>query len=164
MTLLNTPQSLGTCANQFIYINIMQKVTLTPTKAVQDRINKEAKKDSVKAAQLAKRALNKSVNKEMDEALRGLNASAKYLSSVEGINTISKKVEGFEGKVSKGSLLEAFRSLDNLKQRNATKNGKKASNLILVMNNGTRRSQYSNAQLIAAAKHITANKVVETLG
>jgi hypothetical protein len=153
----------------YIYYTMLDnKTILTPTKAVQARIDKEAKRvakqDTVKAAQLAKSLINKGINSEMNEALRGLNASASYMSSQEGINTIAKKVERFEGKVSKGSLLDAFKRLDAIKADKASENGKEAKGLILVLNSGERRNQFTNSQLLKAAQFITANKVIDSLG
>ena len=133
----------------------MEKVILTPTKAVQDRLNKEAKKAELAAKRAEAANLRKEVYNTINEGLRGLNASAKFMSSKEGIEAISKVVPSFKGKVSKGQLLTAFTELDQQKTNKAIEAGKNPKNLILVLNNGERRNQFSNAQLIKAAEHLT---------
>lgn len=181
----------------------MKRVILSPTKEVQARINKEAKKEAAKVKREEASKLKKEVYANMDEALRGLNASAKYLSSPQGIEFISKIVPNFNGKVSKGQLFTVFSELDNAKMHNdmikkiAAKNPSKliiellkqfisgenslsdddkeslnfflkdiepTKNLILVLNNGDRRNQFTNAQLIKAAQYISEVKKVESLG
>jgi hypothetical protein len=131
------------------------RVILTPTKEVQARIDAEAKKAKLAAKRAEAANLRKEVYNTINEGLRGLNASAKYLSSEEGINTIKKVVPSFKGKVSKGQLLTAFTELDQQKTNKAIEAGKEPKNLILVLNNGERRNQFSNAQLIKAAEYLT---------
>ena len=133
----------------------MDRVVLKPTKAVQARINAESKKAERAAKREALKEIKKEVFANMDESLRGLNASAKYLSSEEGIKEMKKLVPTFKGKVSKGQLLTAFTELDKVKTDKAINDGKSPKNLILVLNNGERRNQFSNAQLIKAAEHLT---------
>jgi len=130
-------------------------LVLTQTQQVAARAAKEAKRLANVAKREAKQAINLDVNNSMNEALRGLNASASYMSSAEGIENIAKQISGFSGKVSKGSLLTAFKAIDKAKTERATANGKTA-NLILTLKNGERRAAYSNAHLKSAAKFLTA--------
>ena len=130
-------------------------LVLTQTQQVAARAAKEAKRLANVAKREAKQAINLDVNNSMNEALRGLNASASYMSSAEGIENIAKQISGFSGKVSKGRLLTAFKAIDKAKTERATANGKTA-NLILTLKNGERRAAYSNAHLKSAAKFLTA--------
>ena len=130
-------------------------LVLSQTQQVAARAAKEAKRLANVAKREAKQAINLDVNNSMNEALRGLNASASYMSSAEGIENIAKQISGFSGKVSKGSLLTAFKAIDKAKTERATANGKTA-NLILTLKNGERRAAYSNAHLKSAAKFLTA--------
>ena len=176
------------------------RVILTPTKAVQDRLNKEDKKAKLAAKREAAKQLRNEVYEAMDESLRGLNASANYLSSKEGISATKKIVPAFIGKISKGQLLTIFTEIDNgsiikalySKLKDATKKeielvknyvtnetelsdddkekvkvilkGFKYPNLILQKNDGTRRKQFSNSQLMKAAEYITEQRKLESLG
>ena len=135
-------------------ITPMETVDKSQTQAVAERAAKEAKRLANVAKREAKKAINTEVNSSMSEAMRGLNASASYMSSAEGVANIAKQISGFSGKVSKGSLLTAFKAIDAAKQERASANGKTA-NLILTLKNGERRAAYSNAHLKAAAKFLT---------